>query len=113
MTGCFADTAVGRDGARARLSRAALERLCAGHFPGDPIVPGAYVAGVMADLGGMVATGRVLSQVERCAFLAPVRPADGLVVVASAPERDAEDLVVGVEVLDGERCLARGRFRFA
>jgi 3-hydroxymyristoyl/3-hydroxydecanoyl-(acyl carrier protein) dehydratase len=101
----------------ATVPRSHLEGLCAGHFPGDPIVPGAYVAGLLADLAAttLARSGAAsrLQEVERCTFLAPLRPADDVVLVASPPEPLADGVAVTAEVRVGGRCVARGRFRFA
>jgi 3-hydroxymyristoyl/3-hydroxydecanoyl-(acyl carrier protein) dehydratase len=104
-------------GARTVVPRAQLEALCAGHFPGDPIVPGAYVAGLLADVSALAAAAGaarpVLAEVERCTFLAPLRPAGDALLVASPPARGAGGTTVAAEVRMGDRCVARGRFRFA
>lgn len=107
----------GAPGVRVAVPRARLEALCAGHFPGDPIVPGAYVAGLLAEVSARVlaldATPAVLAEVERCTFLAPLRPVDDAVLVAAPPEHTAAGFAVSAEVQVGGRCVARGRFRFA
>jgi 3-hydroxymyristoyl/3-hydroxydecanoyl-(acyl carrier protein) dehydratase len=98
------------------VPRARLEELCAGHFPGDPIVPGAYIAGLLAEVSARAlddGAGRpTLAEVERCTFLAPLRPDGDATLIASAPEPGADGTVVGAEVRMGEHCMARGRFRF-
>ena len=107
----------GAHAVRAAVPRAQLEALCAGHFPGDPIVPGAYVVGLLAEVSaralGADPSPPVLTEVERCTFLAPLRPVDDAVLVASSPERTADGCAVSAEVQVGGRCVARGRFRFA
>ena len=117
MTVPFADTSFSDRGVTARVPRAHLDALCAGHFPGDPIVPGAYVAGLLAELSAMLLTARSerrrLTEVERCTFLAPLRPADDVMLIASAPETRADGLVITAEVRTDGNCVARGRFRFA
>ena len=105
------------DGVTAVVSRAHLEALCAGHFPGDPIVPGAYVAGLLAEVSGQAfgddgGNHPVLAEVERCTFLAPLRPDGDATVIASAPERGPGGRVVAAEVHMRGQCVARGRFRF-
>jgi 3-hydroxymyristoyl/3-hydroxydecanoyl-(acyl carrier protein) dehydratase len=99
------------------VPRARLDVLCAGHFPGDPIVPGAYVAGLMADAAAAMLAergeARPLRAVERCTFAAPLRPADDVVLVAGSPEPVDGGVVVAVEATSGGRAVARGRFRFA
>jgi 3-hydroxymyristoyl/3-hydroxydecanoyl-(acyl carrier protein) dehydratase len=112
----FADAVVEARQVRARLPRAFLDTLCAGHFPGDPIVPGAYVAGVMADAGALIPAVRearlAIASVERCTFLAPLRPGDDVVVaVTMSPAAPAG--TVHAEVRVGATCVARGRLRYA
>jgi 3-hydroxymyristoyl/3-hydroxydecanoyl-(acyl carrier protein) dehydratase len=112
----FADAVVEPRRVRARLPRAFLETLCAGHFPGDPIVPGAYVAGVMAEAGALIPAVRearlVIAHVERCTFLAPLRPADDVVVDAAIAAGSPAG-TVDAEILAGPACVARGRLRYA
>ena len=104
-------------GARLAVPRLQLERLCAGHFPGDPLVPGAYIAGMLADFAAttLAGTGSVytLHEVERCVFLAPLRPADDVALLTAPPEVLADGVAIAAEVQVGGRCVARGRFRFA
>lgn len=47
-------------------------RFLDGHFPGNPIVPGAIILGRLA--AWLLATGRGLARVERMKFLRPLRP---------------------------------------
>jgi 3-hydroxymyristoyl/3-hydroxydecanoyl-(acyl carrier protein) dehydratase len=105
-----------RVGATAVVPRTRLEGLCAGHFPGDPIVPGAYVAGLLAEVSaralGDGAGHPTLAEVERCTFLAPLRPDGDATLIASVPEPGPGGAVVAAEMHVGERCVARGRFRF-
>jgi len=103
-------------GATAVVPRTRLEGLCAGHFPGDPIVPGAYVAGLLAEVSARALGDRAghptLAEIERCTFLAPLRPDADATLIASTPEPGPGGTVVVAEVRLGERCVARGRFRF-
>ena len=98
--------------ARARVRRTHAERLCAGHFPGDPIVPGSSLAGLMADIAACVVTAHgertELLEVVRCIFLDAVRP-DGAITV-SARVRDGTS--IDAEVHTGVRCAARATLRF-
>lgn len=104
------------DGATAVVARARLEALCAGHFPGDPIVPGAYIAGLLAEVSAQALGHRedrpALAEVERCTFLAPLRPDGDATLVAFPPERGPSGMVVVAEVRVRGECVARGRFRF-
>lgn len=85
------------DGARAVVRRAHAERLCAGHFPGDPLVPGAYLLALMATLLAPLGAPRRLTLVERCTFRRPVRPHQAIVVTGRI--RPAPD---GAVTGDGE-----------
>lgn len=113
----FSETIIEHGGGRATLAGAHLKALCAGHFPGNPIVPGAYVAGLMAELGArlLASSGERprLVEVERCAFLAPLHPEAEVVMTATAPRGRDGGLCVDTEVYADGRCVARGRFRFA
>ena len=102
-------------GATRVVPRARLEELCAGHFPGNPIVPGAYVAGLLAEVSACAfsdGAGVTLAEVERCTFLSPLRPDGDATVIASAPQPGPAGSIVVAEVRLADRCVARGRFRF-
>jgi 3-hydroxymyristoyl/3-hydroxydecanoyl-(acyl carrier protein) dehydratase len=99
----FAELSVVDGSVRAVVRPAHAAALCAGHFPGDPLVPGAYLLGLMADAGAHVGGRGAPVRVERCTFLAPVRPAPPLVVVA----RRLDGGRVGAEVQSGGATAAR------
>jgi 3-hydroxymyristoyl/3-hydroxydecanoyl-(acyl carrier protein) dehydratase len=117
MTEPFVRVVVDADGARAAVASSHLEALCAGHFPGDPIVPGAYLAGLMAEFGGrlLASTGepRHPVEVERCLFRSPLRLPATVAVVVRPPVAGRRGTHVDAEVHADGRCVARGRFRFA
>jgi 3-hydroxymyristoyl/3-hydroxydecanoyl-(acyl carrier protein) dehydratase len=117
MTAPFVGAVVEARRVHARLPRAYLTTLCEGHFPHDPIVPGAYVAGLMAELAALLPAirdaKRTLAAVERCTFLAPLRPADDVVVAATTPAGSTEGITIDADVHAGTVCVARGRLRFA
>jgi len=117
MTAPFVGAVVEPHRARARLPRAHLATLCEGHFPHDPIVPGAYVAGLMAELAAMLPavrdSQRALAAVERCTFLAPLRPADDVFFTVATPAGSTEGVTIDAQVHAGAVCVARGRLRFA
>ncbi|HWP66737.1 MAG TPA: hypothetical protein VNO26_12565 [Candidatus Limnocylindria bacterium] len=100
-------------GARAVVSRERLHALCAGHFPDDPIVPGAYVAGLLAEVGALAAgRGARLVGIERCTFLEPLRPTEDAVVTAARGTPGPDGLGVACEVSVRGRPVARGLLRF-
>jgi 3-hydroxymyristoyl/3-hydroxydecanoyl-(acyl carrier protein) dehydratase len=98
--------------ARATVRPAHARHLCEGHFPADPILPGAYLAGLMADLGArlLAAAGHQadLAALERCVFLARAEPDSEIVVRA----RLTTDLRVEAEVRAGGACAARAVLRY-
>jgi 3-hydroxymyristoyl/3-hydroxydecanoyl-(acyl carrier protein) dehydratase len=105
----FADVTV-RDGvARSVVRREHAEALCAGHFPGDPLLPGSALLGLMASLAGLVMPDARLVGVDRCTFRTRVRPDARIVVRAT---RDGDDRVVATVRADGA-ASARATLRFA
>lgn len=84
------------------------ERLCAGHFPGDPLVPGASLARLMAALASRLVGGGEPRALVRCAFHARVTPAQRILVSA----RRTADAEVDAEVRVAGRRAARATFRF-
>jgi 3-hydroxymyristoyl/3-hydroxydecanoyl-(acyl carrier protein) dehydratase len=96
------------------VPRPRLVALCAGHFPDDPIVPGAYIAGLLAEVAALaVPSGARLAEIERCTFLAPLRPSDDVMLVATRAETAADGTIVEAELQAGGECVARARVRFA
>jgi len=93
---------------QARVRRAHARALCAGHFPGDPFLPGAYLAGLMAELGGRLLRGRPLARVVRCAFRHRVTPEGDIVVRA----RRIPGGRVEAEVHAAGTCAARATLVF-
>lgn len=79
-----------------------------GHFPGQPILPGVVLLSlVMQALDGQAALRDRLGAtpvIDSVKFLAPVVPGGRLRVQLTEAGRG-----VGFEVLDGTRCVARGR----
>jgi 3-hydroxymyristoyl/3-hydroxydecanoyl-(acyl carrier protein) dehydratase len=104
----FEALAVDGRSAQARVRRAHARALCAGHFPGDPFLPGAYLAGLMAELGGRLLRGRPLARVVRCAFRDRVTPGGDIVVRA----RRVPGGRVEAEVHAAGRCAARATLVF-
>ena len=105
----FAEVTIDADAARGIVRPAHARRLCEGHFPGQPIVPGAYLAGLMAELAATLSLPAAAPvALERCVFLAPLGPDDEIVVTArrSGPDR------VDAEVHRHGACAARATLRF-
>jgi len=100
--------------ARSAVPRARLEALCAGHFPDDPIVPGAYIAGLLAEVAALaVEPGARLAAIERCKFLVPLRPSDDVVLIAVSATGERYGTVVWAEVHAGGERTAQALVRFA
>ena len=62
---------------QAELAFDAAHPTAAGHFPGDPIIPGAVL---LAEILRVVAPVESACEVRAAKFLAPVRPGDRLTV---------------------------------
>jgi 3-hydroxymyristoyl/3-hydroxydecanoyl-(acyl carrier protein) dehydratase len=112
----FSETVVTADGARATLRRAHARELCDGHFPDEPLLPGAYVLGLMADLAGALLAERGiagrLAEVMQSSFLLPLRPHAEVALFARIEDGPGETTVV-VEAHTRGRPAARASLRFA
>jgi len=76
----------------------------AGHFPGQPIVPGVVLLD-LTQIAIEAENGLTLAGLAACKFLSPARPGDAL---ALSYERGASG--VKFEIRCGERLIASGRF---
>jgi 3-hydroxymyristoyl/3-hydroxydecanoyl-(acyl carrier protein) dehydratase len=105
----FTDIVIGVDEARVTLRREHVAELCRGHFPEEPLVPGAMLVGIMAEVASLALGDpvRAPAEVERAVFLARVAPQEGIVVTAT---RHGER--VDAEVRVGGTPAARGVFNF-
>ncbi|HEV7735345.1 MAG TPA: hypothetical protein VGR62_24445 [Candidatus Binatia bacterium] len=107
-SGAFAEVTV-RDGiARSVVQPAHAAALCAGHFPGDPLLPGSALLGLMAELAATLVDGAPLIVVERCTFRTRVRP-DARIVVRA--RRDPRGHIATSIRVDGTPA-ARAALRF-
>ena len=114
MDGAFRQLTVSAATAEGVVRPAHAEDLCAGHFPGDPLVPGASLARLMAAVAGELVGGAGAEPgvLIRCTFHLRVTPADDILVSARLGERTASGADVAAEVRVRGRCAARARFRF-
>jgi 3-hydroxyacyl-[acyl-carrier-protein] dehydratase len=95
-----------------RLHIAADHPAFAGHFPGQPLLPGvsllAEVLEAILDDTALAALVGDSPRIGAAKFLAPVRPGTTLTVHLAGGERG-----VRFEVKDGERIAASGQFEAA
>ena len=118
MTGERAFATVARQPGRvtATLASDHAHALCAGHFPGDPLIPGSTLVGLAVDVAALLLAtddgpGWQLSKIERASFTAPARPTARIEVIASAPDHDRG--AVSVQIHSDGRSVAQARLRFA
>jgi 3-hydroxymyristoyl/3-hydroxydecanoyl-(acyl carrier protein) dehydratase len=105
----FTAVAIDVGEARATVAPAHALRLCAGHFPNDPLLPGAYLAELMAELAALLLGGGVPPpEIRRCVFHARVRPTAEIVIAA----RRSSPSVVEAEVTVGGTRAAQATLRF-
>jgi 3-hydroxyacyl-[acyl-carrier-protein] dehydratase len=102
------------DGVAAEACFAAGLPVFAGHFPGDPLVPGVHQAALVA-----VAARRALARpdlrivgLERTKWLLPLRP-DQALAVAARLRRDGEGWIVDGEIACAGATACRCRVRLA
>ncbi len=105
-----------RDGtARAVVRPAHARDLCAGHFPGDPLLPGASLAELMAELAATLVGSDpepyALAELVRCTFLTRIRP-DQEIVVLARRRGGPDPTTVDAEVHTRGACAARAVLRF-
>jgi 3-hydroxyacyl-[acyl-carrier-protein] dehydratase len=86
----------------------ALHPALAGHFPGNPIVPGALLLARVARAAAASFAGAVRG-VPAAKFLAPLRPGERFDVELEAPVRS----VVKFRVLRGATLIAAGSLELA
>jgi 3-hydroxymyristoyl/3-hydroxydecanoyl-(acyl carrier protein) dehydratase len=102
---------------RAVVRPAHAEKLCEGHFPGEPLVPGAYLAGLMADvaalLGEHLSSGRphVVRAIEECVFSRRVEPGHAISIEAQRATRGARAGLIEARVWTQGACAARATVR--
>ena len=84
----------------------ASSRFFSGHFPGDPVVPGAVIMGYLAARLGE--HGFSLNRIERMKFIRPILPAVPIETLVEERESTAR-----LEIRDRKGVLVRGRLRLA
>ena len=84
MSDPFACVAIEGATGRGVVRREHALALAAGHFPGDPFLPGAFVVELMAVLAERVTAPARVHAIVRCAFARRVRPDREIVVTARA-----------------------------
>jgi 3-hydroxymyristoyl/3-hydroxydecanoyl-(acyl carrier protein) dehydratase len=101
---------------RAVVRRSHADELCAGHFPGEPLVPGAYLAGLMADVARVLVAATsergTLAAIEECAFLRRVVPHEPIAIEARLASGEPGSSRVDAEVHAAGVRAARARLRF-
>jgi len=105
----FVDLTRSAAGLAGRVRPARAGALCAGHFPGEPLLPGAALVALMAELAALLADAREPPlAVDRAVFRHRVTPHDTLVVTA---RRDRGR--VQATITSGGRVVAWAVLRFA
>jgi 3-hydroxyacyl-[acyl-carrier-protein] dehydratase len=92
-------------GERVRARRVVTEDDCAGHFPGNPIMPGVKIVEALAQCGAIA----VLSQPENRGKLALFGGIDGVRFKRIVRPGDALDLLCEVEAVRGP--IGKGKVR--
>jgi 3-hydroxyacyl-[acyl-carrier-protein] dehydratase len=94
------------------------EAFLAGHFPGDPLVPGVILIEAIAQLGGVVAQSDpvvlplenlLLTGVRAAKILGAARPGETLILRAEVEGRLGGMIQVSGEVSVGDRSLATAK----
>ena len=110
----FVDLTITATSARATVRHTHAARSCDGHFPRDPLLPGAFVAGLLAQVGARLVAPSderpaALAEVVQCVFRHRIHPDDHIVVVATC---DADHQTVEAEVHTERGIAARATLRF-
>ena len=78
----FVHVVIEGDTGRGVVRREHARGLAAGHFPGDPFLPGAFVVELMATLAERIAAPARVRGIVRCAFARRVPPDAEIAVTA-------------------------------
>ncbi len=87
----------------------------AGHFPGNPIVPGVLLVEAMAQTAGIAARNpamearvMLLAAISRMKFHSPLGPGATVILSAALTNKSSGMLFFDVEATEGERVVAKG-----
>jgi 3-hydroxymyristoyl/3-hydroxydecanoyl-(acyl carrier protein) dehydratase len=108
----FQELTIANASAAAVVLPAYAAALCAGHFPGNPLIPGASLARLMAALARALVGTAEPAVLVRCTFHLRVTPEDRISVSARLDQRGTSGTEVTADVRVRDRCAARARFRF-
>ena len=98
------------------LDESRARNLCDGHFPGDPFIPGAYLAALMVEAGRQLLAARShqvsLEELEKCNFHAPARPHARVQIKAWVRDQSNPPNCVLAEVWCGTALAARACLKY-
>jgi 3-hydroxymyristoyl/3-hydroxydecanoyl-(acyl carrier protein) dehydratase len=97
------------------LDRHHALRLCDGHFPGDPLIPGSTLAGLAAEVATRLVAPTPaerwrLARIERATFARPARPDMAITLTATTSENDPGAVIVRIH--GAHELLAKAALRF-
>jgi 3-hydroxymyristoyl/3-hydroxydecanoyl-(acyl carrier protein) dehydratase len=76
-----------------------------GHFPGNPLIPGALLlAGALQEIAGGLGVGLSSCRIRSAKFVAPVRPGERVTIEYSRPAGSA----IRFDCKVGERTVLKG-----
>lgn len=121
----FIDEIVELEGGRRAVGRYLIrgdEGFLAGHFPGNPLMPGVILVEAIAQLGGVAAqsdpeipevAGMLLTGIRGAKILGAAVPGEELEITATVEGRLGPMIQVSGEVKVGDRVLATAKVQLA